>query len=85
LLRSGIVYNGISKAVSSSKVKRFFIVTATTLPPNPPPLRGGPAQQCWLRSFIVIKESKVATDGRTTDDQDQRPTVPYRLAAKIVD
>ncbi len=58
LLRPGSVKSGMSKAISSSKVVRFLIVTrdryrygyvvaeAITIARRRTPL--GPAQQCWL-------------------------------------
>jgi len=75
LLRPGIVNDDNSKAVSSSKVKRFFIVTATTLPPNPSPLRGAELRSAPHNSaafapsllLLLLKESKVGSDGRTND------------------
>ena len=68
-LRPGMVNSGDRKAVSSSsRAKRFCIVTATTLPLNPPPLRG--AELCsaphnsdgFAPSLLSLKESKLATD-----------------------
>ena len=83
----GIVNRGVIKAVSSNKVKRFFIVTATILPPNPLPLRGAELRSApcnsagFAPSLLLSKESRMATDGHLmTKTKD--PPFPVGLQPK---